>query len=273
MFEDALCEFHADWVGAGKSLATANLYRSLLIKLHQEIDTISYRTVADWIQAASGRPMQRKRAQAVRAFGKWSESVGDVEFEWWRRISVPVDTRRPQVTARSEDYERGERLLSNTRDRAILAVLWGCGLRRGEAACLDWGDVNLVDRVLVVRRSKTGSPRVVPMPLATARSLRRLKQTRSEGCVFGLSSSGIHQMLKRHGLLPAHAWRRGWAVEALRQGVSETSLRSAAGWSSGEMVAVYTKAAAAELAQVEFARAWSRVSPSGGWRSSPGTAR
>ena len=77
MCEDALCEFHADWAGAGKSLATANFYRLLLIKLHQEIDTISYRTVADWIQAASGRPMQRKRAQAVRAFGKWSASVDE----------------------------------------------------------------------------------------------------------------------------------------------------------------------------------------------------
>ena len=39
------------------------------------------------------------------------------------------------------------------------------------------------------------------------------------------------------GVPSAHAWRRGWAVQALRNGVSETSVRAAAGWSSGAMVA------------------------------------
>ena len=39
------------------------------------------------------------------------------------------------------------------------------------------------------------------------------------------------------GVPSAHAWRHGWAVQALRNGVSETSVRAAAGWSSGAMVA------------------------------------
>ena len=45
----------------------------------------------------------------------------------------------------------------------------------------------------------------------------------------------------------AHAWRRGWAVQALRSGVSETSVRAAAGWSSGAMVARYTRALSGEF--------------------------
>lgn len=256
MFVDALDEFHADWVGAGKALATADLYRSLLWQLAREHETPTVRDVATWIRMTPTRSMARKRAQAVRAFGKWSAQIGDGDFDWWERISVPAEVSRPQATARSVDFEAGEQSMGSLRDRAILSVLWGCGLRRGEVAALLWSDVNLVDRLLIVRQSKTGKPRVVPMPLLTARYLRRLRRTRSDGRVFGLTSSGIHQMLKRNGLLPAHAWRRGWAVESLRRGVSETSLRSAAGWSSGEMVAIYTSAAASELAKVEFERAW-----------------
>ena len=60
------------------------------------------------------------------------------------------------------------------------------------------------------------------------------------------------------GVPTAHAWRRGWAVQALRNGVSETSVKAAAGWSSGEMVARYTRALSGELAIEEFQRSWER---------------
>lgn len=47
-------------------------------------------------------------------------------------------------------------------------------------------------------------------------------------------------------------------VQALRSGVSETSVKAAAGWSSGEMVARYTRALSGELAIVEFQKSWVR---------------
>jgi len=45
-------------------------------------------------------------------------------------------------------------------------------------------------------------------------------------------------------------------VQALRSGVSEASVRAAAGWSSGAMVARYTRALSGELAVDEFQRVW-----------------
>ena len=44
------------------------------------------------------------------------------------------------------------------------------------------------------------------------------------------------------------------AVQALCSGVSETSVGAAAGWSSGAMVARYTRALSGELAVEEFQR-------------------
>ena len=66
----------------------------------------------------------------------------------------------------------------------------------------------------------------------------------------------IRPSLMRLGVPSAHAWRRGWAVQALRSGVSETSVRAAAGWSSGAMVARYTYALSGELAVDEFKKIW-----------------
>ena len=63
-------------------------------------------------------------------------------------------------------------------------------------------------------------------------------------------------LIAKDGFQSAHARMRGWAVQALRSGVSETSVRAAAGWSSGAMVARYTSALSGELAVVEFRRTW-----------------
>jgi len=72
-----------------------------------------------------------------------------------------------------------------------------------------------------------------------------------------MESNAVRLLLRRLNAPSAHAWRRGWAVQALRNGVSEASVRAAAGWSSGAMVARYTHALSGELAVEEFQRSWS----------------
>ena len=256
MFADALGEFRADWLLAGKADTTIDFYVNLLDLLGADNSSPKLPDVKAWIGAAATVPMRRKRAQAVRAFGRWSESIGDNDFPWWRNLPVPTEAERPQPTASVEDFDVGVARLGSSRDRAILSVLWGCGLRRSEAAGLLTSDVNIRDGVLVIRESKTGKPRVVPMPPNTVRLVRRHLRGWNEPSLFSLTTNGIRLMLRRNDLLPAHAWRRGWAVHSLRQGVSETSVRSAAGWSSGAMVARYTRAMSSDLAIDEFKRSW-----------------
>ena len=259
MFTDALAEFRADWLLAGKATSTVDFYLSRLWLLDEEALSLGLAGVRVWVGDASTVSMRRKRAQAVRAFGRWSESIGDNDFPWWSNLPVPTEAEKPQPTATPADFDAGLSVLSSCRDRAVLSVLWGCGLRRSEVANLLVGDVNVADGVLVVRSSKTGKPRVVPMPPVTVRWVRRHLRGWTEPTLFGLTANGVHLLLRRHGLLPAHAWRRGWAVQSLRCGVSETSVRSAAGWSSGAMVARYTRAMSAELAVDEFRGAWGRA--------------
>lgn len=258
MFTDALGEFRSDWLLAGKAETTIDFYVNLLHVLGAENPSPSLHVVRTWVGAAATVPIRRKRAQAVRAFGRWSESIGDHDFPWWRNLPVPTEVEKPQPTATQADFESGLHVLRSCRDRAVLSVLWGCGLRRSEVANLHVVDVNVADGMLVVRSSKTGKPRAVPMPPNSVRLVRRHLRGWNEQSLFALTTNGIRLMLRRHGLLPAHAWRRGWAVHSLRTGVSEVSVRSAAGWSSGAMVARYTRAMSAELAMDEFQRSWKK---------------
>jgi len=253
---DALSEFRVDWVASGKAKSTVATHVSLLRLFVADEPQPSIGSARRWISSAGTRSMQRKRAQALRAFGSWSERIGDNDLPWWSQVRVPSEPERPQPTATAADYEEGLSRLRSERDRALLAVLWGSGLRRSEVARLSVADVNLSDGFVLVRASKTHVPRISPIPPSAVRLLRRHLRGWTSESLFGLGPDGVRLVLRRNGLLPAHAWRRGWAVESLMTGVSEASVRSAAGWSSGAMVARYTRAMASELALQEFQRSW-----------------
>ena len=82
MFTDALGEFHQDWIAAGKSRTTADTYSSLLRLFCAGVTAPSLAGARMWISSAPSVSMRRKRAQALRAFGKWSEEIGDNDLPW-----------------------------------------------------------------------------------------------------------------------------------------------------------------------------------------------
>jgi integrase/recombinase XerD len=49
------------------------------------------------------------------------------------------------------------------RDRAIIALYYGCGLRRSEGVNLNIADINLQERLLFVRKAKGNKQRLVPI--------------------------------------------------------------------------------------------------------------
>lgn len=59
----------------------------------------------------------------------------------------------------NEDNKLG---LLNARDRAILTIFYGCGLRRNEGYHLDLSDINFDKRILHVRKGKNNKERLVP---------------------------------------------------------------------------------------------------------------
>ena len=174
-------------------------------------------------------------------------------------IPVEKEINRPQETVTEHDYEKAVVAASTLRDKALVEVLWSCGLRRSEIARLDIADVNFSEGFLIIRTSKTGKPRIAPLSPSARHALRKHIGKRSQGSLFGMTTNAIRLCLMRLGAPSAHAWRRGWAVQALRSGVSETSVRAAAGWSSGAMVARYTRALSGELAVEEFKRGWAQI--------------
>jgi integrase len=256
MDRSLLGDFQLDWRLAGKAEQTAKNYVQHLNELLDRYPDPTLGDVKTWLTHVQTPVARRKRGQAVRAFGKWAEECEYEVFGWWKKVPLAKETQRPQQTVTETDYKKALAAASTLRDKALIEVLWSCGLRRSEIERLDVEDINFSEGFLVVRTSKTGRPRITPLSPQARKSLRQLTLGKSQGSVFGMSANAIRLCLKRLCAPSAHAWRRGWAVESLRCGVSETSVRAAAGWSSGAMMARYTRALAAELAVTEFRRYW-----------------
>lgn len=62
-----------------------------------------------------------------------------------------------------------------SRDRALLAIFYDCGLRRNEGVNLNYADIHFDNRLLQVRHAKGGKPRFVPFSRATGKYLEHYR--------------------------------------------------------------------------------------------------
>ena len=84
------------------------------------------------------------------------------------------------------DQDEIRRLLecASVRFRPILTVALHTGMRRGEIMKLEWRDVDLRNRVLRVRESKSGKQRIIPIDDTLHSTLRGLPSRFEKGLVF-----------------------------------------------------------------------------------------
>lgn len=147
------------------------------------------------------------------------------------------------------------------RDRVMLELLYGSGLRRSEAVNVRVEDVD-IDKCLVrVNKGKNGKDRVVPISKMAAGWMRRyLDQVRAsykpkENALFigkkgkGLNKTGANRIVKRYGKYSPHKYRHGYATHLLKGGMKETSLQRLLGHSRITTTQIYTKVTIQDVQQ------------------------
>ena len=158
--------------------------------------------------------------------------------------------------------------LIGQRDRAILELLYGTGVRLGEVVRLDLTDLDLRSGVLLVRTGKGRKDRIVPIGAAAATALDRyLTEIRprlanaSEPGLF-VNQSGrrlqapglrvrVHEAGRRIGIsLTPHALRHAYATHLLRGGADLRHVQALLGHRSLTTTAIYTRVAITDLRSV-----------------------
>ncbi len=198
--------------------------------------------VQDWTAArADERPRtQRMRLTIVRQLAIFLCRQGCSAYV------TPLNPRRGtrrEFTARIFSREEIAKILQAADDLApcrwsplyhlvipeLFRVLYGCGLRRGEALRLTVGDVDLVDGVLRIREGKFRKDRLVPIAPGLTERLRRYAEAldpREPGQPFfpsprgGAYSSGrvytIFRKLLGAAGIPHHGRGRGPRLHEIR---------------------------------------------------------
>ncbi len=147
------------------------------------------------------------------------------------------------------------------RDRAILEVLYGAGLRVGELCALDPDDVDLASGLIRVRKGKGGKERRVPMGAAAADAVRDWLLERGEhpGPLFlnargrRLGDRTVRRLLQQAGRdlgvpdLHPHALRHSFATHLLDAGADLRGIQELLGHSSLSTTQRYTHVSVAAL--------------------------
>jgi integrase len=199
------------------------------------------------------------RLRVLKAFYGWCVREEIIAKNIFTAITVKV----PEEVRPTPDEAALDAMLAsakgNRRDTAILLTLIDTGARKSEVANLDFTDIDLGSGTVTFRVSKTRA-RTVPMSDRLIVAMTRWGRYRGtgRGNLWGprATESLVRQVVETHsrGVYTPHALRRAFAVRWLAKGGSESGLMRICGWSSSEMIRVYVRAQADQLAHDEFRR-------------------
>jgi integrase/recombinase XerD len=162
-----------------------------------------------------------------------------------------------------------EKKLHGVRDRAMLEVLYGSGLRVSELAALKVAEINLEDGFLVCR-GKGGKERIVPLGRSSGRAVRRyLAEVRPRLDPGGreelflsrrgrpFTRQGVWKLLRQHagtaGLaarISPHVLRHSFATHLLERGADLRSVQLMLGHSQITTTQIYTHVTRERLRRV-----------------------
>ena len=191
----------------------------------------------------------------------WRQGLTSAE-EYAR--ATDLATVRGSRAPRGRDVAAGElaALLAacDVREAAALALLYGCGLRRGELVALDVADVDPAARTVRVRHGKGDKERIVPMPGGTARAVALyldaeardagpLVHSRDRSCSVPsrLTGPGVRVMLRRIAArarvaeLSPHDLRRAYVGDLLDAGADLSTVAKMCGHTSTDVTARYDR--------------------------------
>lgn len=168
-----------------------------------------------------------------------------------------------KATNNESDYYLQE--IFNARDRAMLSVFYGCGLRRNEGVNLTVDDINFDRRIIHVRKGKNYKERLVPFSKTSLKYLQewiydfriQLIKSQKEGALFigntgnPINGGSLYRRFKQLQQLTEsvelkqkeiglHTLRHSIATHLLQNGMELQKIQRFLGHSSLETTQIYT---------------------------------
>jgi integrase/recombinase XerD len=220
--------------------------------------------------------LQRKAA-CLRSFYRHLRREGMIEHDPTADLRGPPKTKRlPKVLSREQvakllEQPKGTEPLA-LRDRALLEVMYACGLRVSEMIGLELGDVD-VEEGMLRARGKGSKERIVPVGRRAVEALEHYRRRGRPPLVgvgvethlfvnhrgAGLTRQGLYKIIQRHartaGLaqrMTPHTLRHTFATHLLSGGCDLRSLQEMLGHADLATTQIYTHLSADRLKDAYF---------------------
>jgi integrase/recombinase XerD len=268
--------YRSDLAQFGRFLARRGLHarEALHSELSQYLSELSQ--PREERPAVSPATLQRKAA-CLRSFYRHLRREGLIEHDPTAELRGPPRSRRlPKVLSRDEVLRllaqpRGTGPLA-LRDRALLELMYACGLRVSEAVSLLIADVDL-DEGTLLARGKGSKERIVPIGRKAVAAVDVYRQRgrpalvglSSESHLFvnhrgrGLTRQGLHRIVAAHarkaGLqarMTPHTLRHTFATHLLSGGCDLRSLQEMLGHADLTTTQIYTHLSSDRLKDAYF---------------------
>jgi integrase/recombinase XerD len=240
---------------------------------------ITYKLLRDHVSGLTetgyARSTVARAISSMRGYFRFLLEEGVIETDPSEQLESPRSGRPlPNVLTVAEVQTLlsaiGIDAAASARDRAILEILYGCGLRVSELCALRLRDLDL-DEGLVRVLGKGGKERLVPVGsdarVAVRRYLRELRpdldRGDTEGRLFlnrrgrGLSRMGVWKILRRHveraGIdkrVTPHTLRHSFATHLLEGGADLASVQEMLGHADISTTDIYTHVDRSHVRQV-----------------------
>jgi len=227
-------------------------------------DLLSEEEVRQYFLYLKNEKQASKSSQSVAIYGIRFFYEQTLQQEWplFRLIRVPKEKKLPIVLSQAEVYQILTQL-NQPAYRMCLTVIYGCGLRIGEACRLKVGDVDSDRGWLLIEQGKGRKDRYVPLPESIVPPLRRYWLTHRhrtwvfparpdrgkspDSVVSHRHPSGVQRAfrlgLKASGVSKkavVHTLRHSWATHLLEAGVNIRQIQQWMGHQSIQTTTQYT---------------------------------
>lgn len=259
-----------------------------------EAKRMSPNTVKSYVQALATfltffknkNPIDITDADAQRFFHEYAHG-GDISISYQRLIVNAVKhyyakiegrklnieklvlPRKPRLLPNvlsKEEVQHILRALENLKHKAMLCLIYSCGLRRSELINLKFHHVDSGRNVLIIKQAKGRKDRIAPLPKFMVEMLRDYyKEYRPEQWLFEGQRKGeqyseqslqqvFHQALAKSGVKkPAtlHWLRHSYATHLLEGGTDLRYIQELLGHKSSKTTEIYTHVSTKKLTDIK----------------------
>ncbi len=218
-----------------------------------------------------------RKTACLRSFYRHLRREELIDVDPTATVDAPAKSRKlphvlsyAEVTKLLESASGGDPI--ELRDRALLELMYGCGLRASEAVGLELTDIDL-RRAFVRPHGKGSKERIVPLGSAAAAAVTRylragrpeLVGTKPERKLFvnfrggPLTRQGLYKIIQRHakaagleGKMSPHTLRHTFATHLLSGGCDLRSVQEMLGHADVSTTQLYTHLSTERIRDVYF---------------------